>query len=133
MGLTRPLFSVVGFDVTGRALILFFGGLFLLAKSTREIHHRIEGSNDEHGAGATRASFSGVLVQILLLDIVFSLDSVVTAVGMADEIPVMIVAVVVAVAVMMIFSQHHQADSESQVAFRELGKFRQEWRAGRRS
>jgi len=104
MGLTRPLFSIVGFDVSGRALILFFGGLFLLAKSTREIHHSIEGSNDEHGAGATRASFSGVLVQILLLDIVFSLDSVITAVGMVDEIPVMIVAVVVAVAVMMIFS-----------------------------
>jgi predicted tellurium resistance membrane protein TerC len=103
MGLTRPLFSIVGFDVSGRALILFFGGLFLLAKSTREIHHRIEGS-DEHSAGATRASFSGVLVQILLLDIVFSLDSVITAVGMVDEIPVMIVAVVVAVAVMMIFS-----------------------------
>ena len=105
MGLTRPLFSIVGFDVTGRALILFFGGLFLLAKSTREIHHRIEGSNDEHGAGETRASFRHVLVQILLLDIVFSLDSVVTAVGMVDEIPVMIVAVVVAVALMMIFAQ----------------------------
>jgi predicted tellurium resistance membrane protein TerC len=105
MGLTRPLFSIVGFDVTGRALILFFGGLFLLAKSTREIHHRIEGSDDEHGAGETRASFRGVLVQILLLDIVFSLDSVVTAVGMVDEIPVMIVAVVVAVVVMMIFSR----------------------------
>jgi len=105
MGLTRPLFSIVGFDVTGRALILFFGGLFLLAKSTREIHHRIEGSDDEHGAGETYASFRGVLVQILLLDIVFSLDSVVTAVGMVDEIPVMIVAVVVAVVVMMIFSR----------------------------
>jgi predicted tellurium resistance membrane protein TerC len=104
MGLTRPLFTIVGFDVTGRALILFFGGLFLLAKSTREIHHRIEGNNDEHGTGATRASFSGILVQILLLDIVFSLDSVITAVGMVNEIPVMIVAVVVAVAVMMIFS-----------------------------
>jgi predicted tellurium resistance membrane protein TerC len=105
MGLTRPLFSIVGFDVTGRALILFFGGLFLLAKSTREIHHRIEGGNDEHGAGESHASFRGVLVQILLLDIVFSLDSVVTAVGMVDEIPVMIVAVVVAVVVMMIFSR----------------------------
>jgi predicted tellurium resistance membrane protein TerC len=104
INLTRPLFSVADFAVSGRALILVLGGLFLLAKSTREIHHRIEGSNDEHGAGATRASFSGVLVQILLLDIVFSLDSVITAVGMVDEIPVMIVAVVVSVAVMMIFS-----------------------------
>jgi predicted tellurium resistance membrane protein TerC len=104
MNLTRPLFSVANFAVSGRALILILGGLFLLAKSTREIHHRIEGSNDEHGAEAIRASFSGVLIQILLLDIVFSLDSVITAVGMVDEIPVMIVAVVVAVAVMMIFS-----------------------------
>ena len=104
MGLTRPLFSIVGLDVTGRALILFSGGLFLLAKSTREIHHRIERSNDEDGAGPTRASFSGVLVQILLLDIVFSLDSVITAVGMVDQIPVMIAAVVIAVGVMMIFA-----------------------------
>ena len=102
--LTRPLFSVANFAVSGRALILILGGLFLLAKSTREIHHRIEASNDEHGAGATRASFSGVLVQIVLLDIVFSLDSVITAVGMVDEIAIMIVAVVVAVVVMMIFS-----------------------------
>jgi predicted tellurium resistance membrane protein TerC len=104
MNLTRPLFSVANFAVSGRALILILGGLFLLAKSTREIHHRIEGRDDEHGTGTTRASFSGVLVQIILLDIVFSLDSVITAVGMVDEIPVMIVAVVVAVAVMMIFS-----------------------------
>ena len=104
MHLTRPLFSVANFAVSGRALILILGGLFLLAKSTREIHHRIEDSNDEHGAGATRASFSGVLVQILLLDIIFSLDSVITAVGMVDEIAIMIVAVVVAVVVMMIFS-----------------------------
>lgn len=102
--LTHPLFFVADFAVSGRALILILGGLFLLAKSTREIHHRVEGSNDEHGAGATRASFSGVLVQILLLDIVFSLDSVITAVGMVDDIAIMIVAVVVAVVVMMIFS-----------------------------
>ena len=101
MNLTQPLFSVADFAVSGRALILILGGLFLIAKSTREIHHRIEGG-DEHGAG--RRSFSGVLVQIVLLDIVFSLDSVITAVGMVDEIAVMIVAVVVAVAVMMIFS-----------------------------
>src|SRR5262245_57753453 len=104
INLSRPRFSISDFSVSGRALILILGGLFLLAKSTREIHHRIEGENDEHGAGATRASFSGVLVQILLLDLVFSLDSVITAVGMVDEIPVMIVAVVVAVVVMMIFS-----------------------------
>jgi len=103
MKLTQPLFSVASFAVSGRALILTLGGLFLLAKSTLEIHHRIEDS-DEHGQGAMRSSFSGVLIQIVLLDIVFSLDSVITAVGMVDTIGVMIVAVVVAVVVMMIFS-----------------------------
>ena len=95
INLTRPLFFVANFAVSGRALILVLGGLFLLAKSTREIHYRIEGA-DEHGGGAMRASFSSILVQILLLDIVFSLDSVITAVGMVDEIAVMTVAVVVA-------------------------------------
>lgn len=103
INLTRPLFFVANFAISGRALILVLGGLFLLAKSTREIHQRIE-SADEHGTGVMRASFSGVLVQILLLDLVFSLDSVITAVGMVDEIAVMIIAVVVAVAVMLIFS-----------------------------
>jgi predicted tellurium resistance membrane protein TerC len=97
MGLTKPLFSISDFDVSGRALILLGGGLFLLAKSTREIHHRLEG--DEAVAGKAPASFSTVLVQIVLLDIVFSFDSVITAVGMVDEIGVMI-----AVAVMMIFA-----------------------------
>jgi predicted tellurium resistance membrane protein TerC len=103
MGLTRPLLTVSRFDISGRALILIGGGLFLLAKSTREIHHKIE----ESGVEARRngaATFAGVLVQIVLLDIVFSLDSVITAVGMVDEISVMIVAVIVAVAVMMIFA-----------------------------
>ena len=103
MHLTQPLFSLGNFAVTGRALILILGGLFLLAKSTREIHHHVEGG-DEHGPGARRVSFSSVLVQIVLLDIVFSLDSVITAVGMVDEIGVMIVAVVAAVAVMLVFS-----------------------------
>jgi predicted tellurium resistance membrane protein TerC len=103
MGLTRPLFSVLGFDISGRALILIGGGLFLLAKSTREIHHKIEESGDEaQRTGA--ATFARVLVQIVLLDIVFSLDSVITAVGMVDEIAVMIVAVIIAVGVMMIFA-----------------------------
>ena len=101
MGLTRPLFSIASFPVSGRALILIVGGLFLIAKSTREIHHRIEG-DDELKAGGTRATFSGVLLQIVLLDIVFSLDSVITAVGMVDEIGVMIAAVIIAVVIMMI-------------------------------
>ena len=103
MRLTEPLFAVGNFGVSGRALILIAGGLFLLAKSTREIHHRIEG-DDEHGTGAIRASFSAVLLQIVLLDAVFSLDSVITAVGMVDEIGVMITAVILSVAVMMIFA-----------------------------
>ena len=104
MRLTEPLFAVGNFGVSGRALILIAGGLFLLAKSTREIHHRIEGG-DKHGNRAIRASFSAVLLQIALLDAVFSLDSVITAVGMVDEIAVMIVAVILAVAVMMIFAE----------------------------
>jgi predicted tellurium resistance membrane protein TerC len=103
MGLTRPLLSVAGFDVTGRAIILIAGGLFLLAKSTREIHHKLE-EVDEHGAFRTPPSFAAVLVQILLLDIIFSLDSVITAVGMVDHVGVMIAAIVLAVGVMMVFA-----------------------------
>jgi predicted tellurium resistance membrane protein TerC len=103
MGLTRPLFSIANFDISGRALILVGGGLFLLAKSTREIHHKFEDEEDGPSRVAG-ASFSSVLLQIVLLDIVFSLDSVITAVGMVDEVAVMIVAVIVAVAVMMIFA-----------------------------
>src|SRR3954454_20620962 len=103
MGLTRPLFPIAEFEVTGRALILIGGGLFLLAKSTREIHHKIE-QTDERAKPAERPSFAGVLVQIVLLDIVFSLDSVITAVGMVDEIGVMIAAVIIAIVTMMIFA-----------------------------
>jgi predicted tellurium resistance membrane protein TerC len=103
MGLTRPIFSVIGFGVTGRALILIIGGLFLLTKSTREIHERLEGS-DEHGVARVAPSFASVLIQIMLLDIVFSLDSVITAVGMVNHIEVMITAVVIAVGVMMLFA-----------------------------
>jgi predicted tellurium resistance membrane protein TerC len=103
ISLTRPFFFLANFAVSGRALILVLGGLFLLAKSTREIHNHIEEA-DEGGATAMPASFSAVLVQILLLDAVFSLDSVITAVGMVDEIAVMVVAVVIAVILMMIFS-----------------------------
>lgn len=102
--LTDPLFAVFGHAVSGRDLILLGGGLFLLAKSTFEIHDNLEG---EHGAKSTRAvaTFSSVIIQILLLDIVFSLDSVITAVGMADEIGVMIAAVIVAVGFMMFFAE----------------------------
>jgi predicted tellurium resistance membrane protein TerC len=103
MRLTHPLFSVGQLHVSGRALILVAGGLFLLAKSTREIHHKLE-DEDEHGAIRAAPSFAAVLIQILMLDVIFSLDSVITAVGMVDEIPVMIIAIVLAVAVMMVFS-----------------------------
>ncbi len=99
--LTAPLFTVVGQEISGRDLILIGGGLFLLGKSTFEIHERLEG-DEGHGSARAAASFASVLVQILLLDIVFSLDSVITAVGMVDEVPVMVAAVVIAVGVMML-------------------------------
>ena len=102
--LTRPLFAVAGLEITGRAMILVAGGLFLLVKSTHEIHDHIEGE-DEHRKVRAVASFFAVLVQISLLDIVFSLDSVITAVGMVDQVAVMIIAVIVAVIVMMIFAK----------------------------
>ena len=103
IGLTKPLFAVAGFDVTGKSLILIAGGLFLLAKSTREIHEKVEGDEQREKRPAA-PSLTSVLIQIMLLDVVFSLDSVITAVGMVDEIPVMIAAVVIAVVVMMIFA-----------------------------
>jgi predicted tellurium resistance membrane protein TerC len=98
--LTSPLFTVLGQEISGRDLILIGGGLFLVAKATHEIHDKLEG---EEGAGSARvaASFGAVVVQIMLLDIVFSLDSVITAVGMARDVAVMIAAVVIAVGVMM--------------------------------
>jgi predicted tellurium resistance membrane protein TerC len=98
--LTTPLFAALGHEVTGRDLILIGGGLFLLAKSTFEIHERLEGE-EGHGSGRVAASFASVIVQIMLLDIVFSLDSVITAVGMVDELWVMITAVIISVAIMM--------------------------------
>lgn len=99
--LTAPLFVVLGQEISGRDLLLILGGLFLLAKSTYEIHERLEG---EAGGASARVvpSFAGVIVQILLLDVIFSLDSVITAVGMANQVGVMIAAVVIAVAVMMV-------------------------------
>jgi predicted tellurium resistance membrane protein TerC len=99
--LTSPLFTVLGQGISGRDLILIVGGLFLLFKATREIHERLEGEEGQASARVA-ASFVSVIVQVLLLDIVFSLDSVITAVGMANELAVMITAVVVAVGVMMI-------------------------------
>jgi predicted tellurium resistance membrane protein TerC len=105
MTLKNELFAVMGHGISGKDLILILGGLFLLFKSTHEIHNKIEG--DEEGdlkAGGKRAAFGAVLVQIAVLDIVFSLDSVITAVGMADQILVMVLAVIIAVIFMMVFS-----------------------------
>ena len=104
MKLTAPLFSVLGHQVSGRDLILIAGGMFLLFKSTREIHHKLEGE-DGAATGGKPAPFLGVLIQIALLDIVFSLDSVITAVGVADDLAVMIIAVVVAVGFMMLAAE----------------------------
>jgi len=98
--LTKPLFTLIDHPVTGRDLILIGGGLFLLAKSTFEIHERLEGE-ESHGSARIHASFASVITQIMLFDIVFSLDSVITAVGMVDQLWVMITAVVIAVGIMM--------------------------------
>jgi predicted tellurium resistance membrane protein TerC len=102
--LTEPIFTPFGLEISGRDLILAGGGLFLLAKSTKEIHERLEGE-DEHARPKAAPSFAGVIVQIALLDIIFSLDSVITAVGMAQQLWVMVTAVVIAVGIMMLASE----------------------------
>jgi predicted tellurium resistance membrane protein TerC len=103
MGLTAPLFTVVGNEISGRDLILISGGLFLLWKSTMEIHEKLEGE-ETISAARVGATFGSVIVQILLLDIVFSLDSIITALGMANQLAIMVAAVVTAVVFMMLFS-----------------------------
>ena len=103
MKLTDPLFSILGHGFSGRDLILIFGGLFLLGKSTHEIHEKLEGEEGRASTGPP-ASFASIITQILILDIIFSLDSVITAVGMASDLWVMVTAVVIAVAVMMLFA-----------------------------
>ncbi|MBL9204611.1 MAG: TerC family protein [Opitutaceae bacterium] len=101
--LTTPLFSVFSFSISGRDLILLVGGLFLIGKSTFEIHEKLEGE-ESHGTPRVAASFTAVIIQILLLDIVFSLDSVITAVGMASQLWIMITAVIIAMGVMLMFA-----------------------------
>ncbi|MDD2271299.1 MAG: TerC family protein [Desulfuromonadaceae bacterium] len=103
MGLTSPLFTLLGNEISGRDLILISGGLFLIWKSTMEIHEKLEGE-EEVSSVRVGATFGAVIVQILLLDIVFSLDSIITALGMASQLAIMIAAVVIAVGFMMLFS-----------------------------
>ncbi|HTG12440.1 MAG TPA: TerC family protein, partial [Candidatus Eisenbacteria bacterium] len=102
MGLTAPLVSVLGHAVSGRDLILLGGGLFLIFKATWEIYDKVEAGHHEQTANSARAAFAWVIVQILLLDIVFSLDSVITAVGMANDLTIMVTAMVIAMLVMLV-------------------------------
>jgi predicted tellurium resistance membrane protein TerC len=105
MQLNSALFTVFDHAISGKDLILILGGLFLLWKSTKEIHHKVEGAPEEvHASGAGRAALGSILIQIAILDIVFSLDSVITAVGMVDDIMVMIIAVMISVGFMMVFA-----------------------------
>ena len=104
IGLSAPLFSVFGYQISGRDLILILGGLFLLAKSTYEIHQKLEGV-EGHTSTRVKASFASVIVQVMLLDVVFSLDSVITAVGMVDQLEIMVAAVVIAAVVMIVLAK----------------------------
>jgi predicted tellurium resistance membrane protein TerC len=104
MSLTQPLFALVGHQVSGRDLILLVGGLFLVGKATLEIHDKLEGAEEHERKGRGSAKFGSIIAQIAVIDIVFSLDSVITAVGMAQALWVMITAVVVAIIVMMLFA-----------------------------
>ncbi len=103
IGLVAPLFTVLNQEISGRDLILIAGGLFLIWKSTGEIHQSLEGE-EGHASGAVQATFAAVILQIMVIDLVFSLDSIITAVGMVDEIAVMIAAVIASVGLMMLFA-----------------------------
>lgn len=102
MRLTEPLLVIFSNEISGRDLILIIGGLFLLVKSTLEIYHNVEGDK-QHQVGKVKASFAGVILQIMLMDLIFSLDSVITAIGLVDQIWIMVVSVVIAVIFMMVF------------------------------
>ena len=101
MGLTQPMFHLGRHGVSGRDLILLAGGLFLVAKATWEIYAKVEGTHEDAHAAGVRSSMAAVVVQIMILDIVFSLDSVITAVGMVDDVPIMVTAIVLAMIVML--------------------------------
>lgn len=104
-GLVNPLFTVFGFAVTGRSLILILGGLFLLFKSTMEIHEKLEGEEEKESGTKAKAKLSSLLIQIILLDLVFSFDSVITAVGLVQHVSIMIVAIILSMIVMLIFAK----------------------------
>jgi predicted tellurium resistance membrane protein TerC len=104
VGLVAPLFTVLGQEISGRDLILIAGGLFLIWKSTGEIHQSLEGADESPGARAAKATLAAVIAQIMVVDLVFSLDSIITAVGMVDDVRIMIAAVVGSVALMMLFA-----------------------------
>src|SRR6185369_1198277 len=104
VGLTAPLFTLIGTQISGRDLILLLGGLFLVWKSTKEIHQLTEGDAG-HAAGPVEGAFTAVILQIIIIDLVFSLDSIITAVGMVDQVGVMVAAVIVSVALMMLFAR----------------------------
>jgi predicted tellurium resistance membrane protein TerC len=104
VGLVAPMFTVLGQEISGRDLILILGGLFLIWKSTGEIHQSLEGEEDGPGTKAVKATFVSVILQIMVVDLVFSLDSIITAVGMVDDVRIMIAAVVGSVALMMVFA-----------------------------
>src|SRR5918994_5710404 len=103
IGLTRPLFEVAGFAVSWRDIVLVAGGIFLIVKGTIETHHMLEGHGGERVAGT--ASFPAVITQIVLLDLVFSLDSVITAIGIAEHVPIMVAAIVIAMAIMLLAAE----------------------------
>ena len=104
VGLTQPLFSITSFEISGRDLILIAGGVFLVWKSTMEIHQLTEGE-EGHASDRVKAAFTAIILQIIIIDMVFSLDSIITAVGMVDEVAVMIAAVIVSVGLMMLFAR----------------------------
>ena len=105
VGLVAPLFTIMEKAISGRDLILILGGLFLIWKSTGEIHQSLEGDED-HGGSVVKATFTAVILQIMVIDLVFSLDSIITAVGMVDDVRIMVAAVVVSVGLMMLFASH---------------------------
>ncbi|MES2535530.1 MAG: TerC family protein [Pseudomonadota bacterium] len=104
VGLTAPLFTILGQEISGRDLVLLLGGLFLIWKSVGEIHETMEGAEEGHSANVVKGTFAAIILQIMVIDMVFSLDSIITAVGMVDQVAVMIAAVIASVALMMLFA-----------------------------